>query len=171
MGEKMQRWIIHIDMDAFFAAVEQRDNPDLRGRPVIVGGLSGRGVVSTASYEARRFGVQSALPMAEARRRCPQGIYLSGDYSKYRQVASEIQHILAEFSPIIEPLSLDEAFLDVTGMEWLYANPAELASRIKERIKQELGLVASAGAAKNKYLAKLASDWGKPDGLVVVELR
>jgi DNA polymerase-4 len=166
----MQRWIIHIDMDAFFAAVEQRDNPQLRGQPVIVGGQSGRGVVSTASYEARKFGVHSAMPMAEARRRCPQGFFLAGDHRKYRQVSSEIRRILEQYSPVIEPLSLDEAFLDVTGMEWMYPNPVDMAKGIKEKIKAELDLIASAGVAKNKFLAKLASDWGKPDGLVVVEI-
>lgn len=164
----MQRWIIHIDMDAFFAAVEQRDNPELRNKPVIVGGLGRRGVVSTASYEARRFGVHSAMPMAEARRRCPQGVYLPGDHRKYNKIAAEIQAILADFSPLVEPLSVDEAFLDVTGMDWLYPDPAAIAAEIKSRIRTELDLVASAGVAPNKFLAKLASDWGKPDGLLVV---
>ncbi|MDR3562157.1 MAG: DNA polymerase IV [Negativicutes bacterium] len=165
----MQRWIVHVDMDAFFAAVEQRDNPALLGKPVIVGGLGRRGVVATASYEARHFGVHSALSMVEARRRCPHGVFLAGDHRKYGRVALEIQRILAEFSPLVEPLSLDEAFLDVTGMEWLYPDPEEIARRIKVQIKTELGLVVSAGVAANKFMAKLASDWGKPDGLVVVE--
>jgi len=165
----VKRWIIHVDMDAFFAAVEQRDNPELRGKPVIVGGLGRRGVVSTASYEARKFGIHSAMPMAEARQLCPKGIFLAGDHSKYVKVSADIQSILADFSPAIEPLSLDEAFLDVSGMEWLYPKPQEIAVKIKRRIKKELGLVASAGVAPNKFLAKLASDYGKPDGLVVVE--
>ncbi len=164
----MQRWIIHIDMDAFYAAVEQRDNPDLRGKPVIIGGLSVRGVVSTASYEARKFGVHSAMPMVEARRRCPQGIFLPGDHAKYSRISHEIQHILADFSPLIEPLSLDEAFLDVSGMERLWGDPVDIARRIKARIKDEIGLTASAGVAANKFLAKLASDLQKPDGLVVI---
>lgn len=164
----MQRWIIHIDMDAFFAAVEQRDNPELRGQPVIVGGLGRRGVVSTASYEARRYGVHSAMSMSEARRRCPHGIYLPGSHRKYGKVAAEIREILADFSPLVEPLSLDEAFLDVSGMEWLYSDPSEIARKIKQRIREELNLIASAGVAPNKFLAKLASDWEKPDGLVVV---
>ncbi len=164
----MQRWIIHVDMDAFFAAVEQRDDPALRGRPVVVGGVGRRGVVSTASYEARRFGVHSAMPMSEARRRCPNAVFMPGDHKKYARVAGEIRSILAAFSPLVEPLSLDEAFLDVTGMEWLYPDPAAIAAAIKERIRRELGLTASAGVAPNKYLAKLASDWRKPDGLVVV---
>jgi DNA polymerase-4 len=164
----MQRWIIHVDMDAFFAAVEQRDDPALRGRPVIVGGVGRRGVVSTASYEARRYGVHSAMPMTEARRLCPQGVFMPGDHKKYARVAGQIRDILAAFSPLVEPLSLDEAFLDVTGMEWLYPDPATIAAAIKERIKRELHLTASAGVAPNKFLAKLASDWRKPDGLVVV---
>jgi len=165
----MQRWIIHIDMDAFFAAVEERDNPALQGKPVIVGGLGRRGVVATASYEARRFGVHSAMPMEEARRRCPQGIFLAGNHRKYGRVAAEIRNILSRFSPLVEPLSLDEAFLDVTGMEWLFPDPAEIARQIKGQIRSELSLVASAGVASNKFLAKLACDWGKPDGLVLVQ--
>lgn len=165
----MQRWIIHIDMDAFFAAVEQRDNPDLQGNPVIVGGLGKRGVVSTASYEARRVGVHSAMPMTEARRLCPKGIFLAGNHHKYAKVSGQIAEILAAFSPVIEPLSLDEAFLDVTGMEWLYLSPVEIAKQIKQRIKAELGLVASAGIAPNKLLAKMASDLSKPDGLLFIE--
>ncbi|MBP1763226.1 MAG: polymerase [Firmicutes bacterium] len=164
----MQHWIIHIDMDAFFAAVEQRDNPELQGRPVIIGGLSGRGVVATASYEARRYGVRSAMPMTEARRRCPQGVYLSGDHRKYAQVSRQIMNILADFSPLVEPLSLDEAFLDVSGMDWLYEDPVAIAEEIKTRIQQELRLTASAGVAPNKFLAKMASDLQKPDGLTVI---
>lgn len=164
----MQRWIIHVDMDAFFAAVEQRDDPVLRGRPVVVGGVGKRGVVSTASYEARRYGIHSAMPMSEARRRCPDAVFMPGDHKKYARVAAEIRDILAAFSPLVEPLSLDEAFLDVTGMEWLYPDPANIAAAIKQRIKDDLALTASAGVAPNKFLAKLASDWGKPDGLVVV---
>lgn len=164
----MQRWIIHIDMDAFYAAVEQRDNETLRDKPVIVGGTGNRGVVATASYEARRFGVHSAMSMVEARRRCPEGIFLPCDHEKYSQVSMELQRIFSEFSPIVEPLSLDEAFLDVTGMEQLYDHPEEIASCIKKRIKDELRLTASAGVAPNKFLAKLASDMQKPDGLVIV---
>jgi DNA polymerase-4 len=165
----MQRWIIHIDMDAFFAAVEQRDDPALKGRPVVVGGVGKRGVVSTASYEARRYGIRSAMPMSEARRRCPGAVFMPGNHKKYARVAEEIRAILADFSPLVEPLSLDEAFLDVTGMEWLYPEPAAIAAAIKKRIADELALIASAGVAPNKFLAKLASDWGKPDGLVVVQ--
>ncbi|XEQ95088.1 DNA polymerase IV [Sporomusa carbonis] len=165
----MQRWIIHIDMDAFFAAVEQRDNPELRGRPVIIGGTGARGVVSTASYEARKFGVHSAMPSIEARRRCPQGIFLPPNHEKYSKVSQQILNIFTGFSPLVEPLSLDEAFLDVTGMEGIYPDPVDIAVRIKERIKTELGLTASAGVAPNKFLAKLASDMRKPDGLMVIK--
>lgn len=164
----MQRWIIHIDMDAFYAAVEQRDNPELLGHPVIVGGLSGRGVVATASYEARKFGVHSAMSMAEARRRCPQGVFLVPDHRRYSDVSAQIRSILDRYSPIIEPLSLDEAFLDVTGMERLFASPIEIAKKIKEEIRGQLHLTASAGVASNKFLAKLASDLQKPDGLVFI---
>lgn len=164
----MERWIIHIDMDAFYAAVEQRDNGELAGRPVIVGGIGNRGVVATASYEARRFGVQSAMPMVEARRRCRDGVFLSCNHKKYSQVSKALFHIFSEFSPLVEPLSLDEAFLDVSGMERLYASPEKIAMCIKERIQRELQLTASAGVAPNKFLAKLASDMKKPDGLVVV---
>lgn len=169
VGEgRMQRWIIHVDMDAFFAAVEQRDNPALVGKPVIVGGLGQRGVVSTASYEARRFGVHSAMPMTEARRLCPQGTYLAGNHQTYQQVSRQLQSILADYSPLIETLSLDEAFLDVSGMEWLFPDVVEIARQIKTRIAAELRLTASAGVAPNKFLAKLASDLQKPDGLVVI---
>ncbi|WP_094603644.1 DNA polymerase IV [Sporomusa silvacetica DSM 10669] len=164
----MQRWIIHVDMDAFFAAVEQRDNPELRGCPVIIGGTGPRGVVATASYEARKFGVHSAMSSLEARRRCPQGIFLPADHEKYSRVSQEILHIFADFSPLVEPLSLDEAFLDVTGMEGLFASPVDIAVKIKARIKAELDLTASAGVAPNKFLAKLASDMNKPDGLMVI---
>lgn len=164
----MQRWIIHVDMDAFFASVEQRDNPELRGCPVIIGGTGMRGVVATASYEARKFGVRSAMPSFEARRRCPQGIFLPADHKKYSKVSQEILHIFAEFSPLVEPLSLDEAFLDVTGMEGLFTSPVEIAVKIKERIKAELNLTASAGVAPNKFLAKLASDMKKPDGIMLI---
>ena len=160
--------ILHIDMDAFFASVEQRDRPDLRGRPVIVGGLGNRGVVSAASYEARAFGVHSALPMATARQMCPQGVFLPVRMAHYAQIARQIRDILLSFTPLVEPLSLDEAFLDVRGCEGLFGPAAEIARRIKERIRGETGLVASVGVAPNKFLAKLASDHGKPDGFVVL---
>ena len=165
----MARWIIHVDMDAFFASVEQRDHPEYRGKPVIVGGLGNRGVVSTASYEARRFGVHSALPMATARRLCPQGIFLAGDHRKYSRISGQIMTILERYSPLREQVSVDEAFLDVTGMELLYPSPVDIAREIKRQVKEELSLTVSAGVAPNKFLAKMASDLQKPDGLVVVE--
>jgi DNA polymerase-4 len=165
----MQRWIVHVDMDAFYAAIEQHDHPEFAGKPVIVGGLSSRGVVATASYEARRFGVRSAMPMTEARRRCPEGIFLSGNHDRYREVSKQIMTVLADFSPLVEPLSLDEAFLDVSGMERLYPDLTSLAQNIKTRIRKEVGLTASVGVAANKFLAKLASDLNKPDGLLLIE--
>ncbi len=165
----MLRWIIHVDMDAFFASVEQRDCPEYRGKPVIVGGLGNRGVVSTASYEARPFGVHSALPMATARRLCPQGIFIAGDHRKYSRVSHQIMAILSEYSPLLEQISVDEAFLDVTGMELLFPSPVDIARAIKRRVKEELALTVSAGVAPNKFLAKMASELQKPDGLVVVE--
>lgn len=163
-----KRWVIHIDMDAYFAAVEQRDNPAYRGKPVIIGGMSGRGVVSTASYEARKYGITSAMPMIEARRRCPEGIFMTPDMGKYAYVSDQLRQIFEDFSPLVEPLSMDEAFLDVTGMEYLYPDVTSMARQIKERIKRELDLTASAGVAANKFLAKLASDLRKPNGLVVI---
>ena len=169
MGEKLLRWIIHVDMDAFFASVEQRDHPEYQGKPVIVGGLGNRGVVSTASYEARRFGVHSALPMVTARRLCPQGIFVSGDHQKYSIISHQIMAILRDYSPMLEQISVDEAFLDVTGMELLFPSPVDIAREIKRRVKSEMKLTISAGVAPNKFLAKMASDLKKPDGLVVVE--
>lgn len=163
------RWILHIDMDAFFAAVEQRDHEAYRGRPLIVGGMGPRGVVSTASYEARAFGVHSAMPMAEARRRCPDAIFLPGDFPRYRAVSKEIFQILSRFSPLIEPLSIDEGFLDLTGMEGLMPNGLRsYGQALKDAIRGETGLIASVGIAPNKFLAKLASDLEKPDGLTII---
>ena len=152
---------MHVDMDAFFASVEQLDHPEYRNRPVIVGGLSGRGVVSTASYEARRFGVHSTMPMKEALERCPKGIFVEGRYGRYLELSQKIRQIFHEFSPLVEPLSIDEAFLDLTGMERLVGDIRALGLRIKERIKKETGLTASVGLAPNKFLAKLASDLKK----------
>src|SRR5579871_561779 len=160
--------ILHVDMDAFYASVEQRDRPELRGRPVIVGGLGGRGVVSAASYEARPFGVHSALPMATARRLCPHGVFLPVRMPHYAQIARQIRDILLRFTPLVEPLSLDEAFLDVRGCAGLFGPAPDIAGQIKNRIRAETDLIASVGVAPNKFLAKLASDHGKPDGLVVV---
>jgi DNA polymerase-4 len=155
-------------MDAFYASVEQRDRSELRGQPVLVGGIDGRGVVCAASYEARPFGVHSAMPMSTARRLCRQAVVLPTRMSYYAQVSREIREILLSFTPLVEPLSLDEAFLDVRGSEGLFGTAPEIARRIKERIKAEAGLVASVGVAPNKFLAKLASDHAKPDGFVVL---
>jgi DNA polymerase-4 len=155
-------------MDAFYASVEQRDRPELRGKPVIVGGIGPRGVVSAASYEARPFGVHSALPMTTARRLCPHGVFLPARMSHYAQVGRQLRDIFLWFTPRVEPLSLDEAFLDVHGCEGLHGPAPEIARQIKGRIKAETGLTASVGVAPNKFLAKLASDLRKPDGLVVV---
>lgn len=158
--------VMHVDMDAFYASIEQRDDPALRGRPVIVGGTGPRGVVATASYEARRYGVGSAMAMSKARRLCPDGIFIDGDHAHYRAVSAELMAILASFSPSVEPLSLDEAFLDIEGLSRHWSSPREMALAVKQRIRDELGLVASVGIGPNKYLAKLASDLEKPDGLV-----
>jgi DNA polymerase IV len=161
--------IAHVDMDAFYASVEQRDRPDLRGLPVIVGASpGGRGVVSAASYEARRFGVRSAMPISRAVRLCPQGVYLPVDMDKYQRVSAEIMAILREFSPLVEPVSVDEAFVDLAGTETLFGPAAEAVRTIKTRIRAETGLTASAGLAANKFVAKVASDLRKPDGLVIV---
>lgn len=160
------RWIMHVDMDAFYASVEQRDNPALRQMPVIVGGLMERGVVATASYEARKFGVHSAMSMKEARRLCPNGVFLPVRMAHYRRISHQIRLILSHYSPLIEPLALDEAFLDISGMELQYQEVTDIAKAVKEDIRRKTGLVASAGIGPNKFLAKLASDLQKPDGLV-----
>jgi DNA polymerase-4 len=165
----MIRSILHVDMDAFYASVEQRDRPELRGRPVIVGAdPSGRGVVSAASYEARRFGVHSAMPIGQAARRCPEGVFLPVDMGKYARVSREVMAILAAFTPLLEPVSIDEAFMDVTGTEGLHGDGPTVARAIKSRISAALGLTASVGVAPSKFVAKVASDLRKPDGLVVV---
>jgi len=161
--------IAHVDMDAFYASVEQRDRPGLRGRPVIVGASpGGRGVVSAASYEARRFGVRSAMPISRAVRLCPHAVFLPVDMDKYQRVSREIMAILADFSPLVEPVSVDEAFVDLAGTGRLFGPPDEALRQIKRRIVGETGLTASAGLAANKFLAKVASDLKKPDGLVIV---
>ncbi len=163
------RTIIHVDMDAFYASVEQRDRPELLGKPVIVGAdPRGRGVVSAASYEARRFGVHSAMPIGRAARLCPGGVFLPVDMDKYAGVSRDIMAILAEFTPLVEPLSIDEAFLDVTGTRALFGDGPEQGRRIKSRIQGTVRLTASVGVASNKFIAKVASDLEKPDGLVVV---
>jgi DNA polymerase IV len=164
-----QRKIIHVDMDAFYASVEQRDNPELRGKPVVVGGSpQSRGVASTCSYEARKYGIRSAMPLAEAYRRCPHAIFVPVNGRKYREVSLQINKIFHDYTPIVEPLSLDEAFLDVTGSTRLFGSAENIAKEIKARIQKELELTASVGLACNKFLAKIASDLKKPNGLVVV---
>lgn len=163
-----QRKIIHIDMDAFFASVEQRDNPELRGKPVAVGGSRERGVVAAASYEARKFGVHSAMPSVTAKRKCPALTFVKPRFDVYRAVSLQIREIFAEHTSIIEPLSLDEAYLDITENLQGIASATEIAERIRARIRAETGLTASAGVSYNKFLAKLASDYRKPDGLFVI---
>lgn len=164
----MDRWIMHVDMDAFFASVEQRDHPEYQGLPVIVGGLSGRGVVATCSYEARRFGVHSAMSMARARQLCPKGIFLPARFARYQSVSNRIRDIFHQFSPCVEPISIDEAFLDVSGMERLSGGVITLGPKIKAAIRETTGLTASVGLAPNKFLAKLASDMEKPDGFTII---
>ena len=161
----MERSIIHVDMDAFYAAIEQRDNPQLRGKPVVVGGSNphSRGVVSTASYEARAYGIRSAMPLKQAYLRCPQAVFLPVNMAKYKEVSGQIHRIFRRYTSLIEPVSLDEAFLDVTG-----ADAVSLGREIKEQIKKEVGLTASVGVSYNKFLAKLASDMEKPDGFTVI---
>jgi DNA polymerase-4 len=164
-----QRRIIHIDMDAFYASVEQRDDPGLRGKPVAVGGSpSSRGVVAAASYEARRFGVRSAMPMARAVRLCPELAIVRPDFAKYKAASEQVMAILHAATPLVEPLSLDEAYLDVTENLWGEPLAMNVARRIKEEIRKKLELTASAGVAPNKFLAKIASGWDKPDGLTVI---
>ena len=162
------RKIIHIDMDAFYASVEQRDNPDLRGKPVAVGGSRARGVVAAASYEARKFGVRSAMPSVTARRKCPDLIFVAPRFDVYKAVSLQVRAILAEHTPIVEPLSLDEAYLDVTENLQDIASATVIAERIRAKIRAETQLTASAGVSYNKFLAKLASDQRKPDGLFVI---
>src|SRR5436190_4481851 len=157
-------------MDAFYASVEQRDRPELRGQPVMVGGSAeNRGVVCAASYEARKFGVHSAIPTITARRLCPQGIFVPTRMAHYAQIARQLRQIFLSFTPLVEPVSLDEAYLDVRGCEGLFGAPQEMARQIKARIRQETNLPASVGVAANKFLAKLASDLRKPDALLVIK--
>ncbi len=162
------RKIIHIDMDAFYASVEQRDNPELRGMPVAVGGSQARGVVAAASYEARKFGVHSAMPSITAKRKCPDLIFVVPRFDAYKAISVQIRQIFAEYTPIIEPLSLDEAYLDVTENLRGIASATKIAEEIRARIRAETQLTASAGVSYNKFLAKLASDYRKPDGLFVI---
>ena len=166
-----RRKIIHIDMDAFFASVEQRDHPELRGKPVAVGGSKLRGVVAAASYEARKFGVRSAMPSISAKKRCPELIFVKHRFDVYHQVSEQIRAIFADYTSLIEPLSLDEAYLDVTDNLVGVASATQIAEDIRARIRAETGLTASAGVSYNKFLAKLASDHRKPDGLFVITPR
>lgn len=164
----MRRWIMHVDMDAFFASIEQREHPEWKGKPVIVGGLSGRGVVSTASYEARRYGVHSAMPMSRARALCPEGIFVKPHFELYKKTSDEIHQIMLHYAAAIEPISLDEAFMDITGMGKQYPTLGAIGRAIKAEIFKKTRLVASAGIAPNKFLAKMASDMDKPDGLTII---
>lgn len=163
-----QRKIIHIDMDAFYASVEQRDNPELRGKPLAVGHAEERGVVAAASYEARRYGVRSAMSSLKAKHLCPQLIFVSGRMDVYKSVSRQIHEIFHEYTDIIEPLSLDEAFLDVTENKKGISLAVDIAKEIKQKIREQLNLIASAGISYNKFLAKIASDYRKPDGLCTI---
>src|SRR5229473_6664266 len=165
----IMRKIIHVDMDAFYASVEQRDDPQLRGKPVVVAWLGNRSVVCAASYEARAFGVRSAMPAGRAERLCPNAIFVAPDFTRYRAVSRSVREIFKRHTDLIEPLSLDEAYLNVTENKMGLVTATLVARTIREQIRQELNLTASAGVAPNKFLAKLASDWRKPDGLFVIQ--
>ncbi len=169
--EANQKWFVHADIDAFFASVEQLDNPQYKGKPVIVGGKPGdrRSVVSTASYEARKFGVHSAMPIFQAYKLCPNGIYLRGRMKRYEELSAQIMEIFRNFSPNVDQMSIDEAFIDLTGTERLFGSPEETARKIKDMVKNETGLTISIGLASNKYIAKIASGLSKPDGFYYVQ--
>lgn len=162
----MSKIILHVDMDAFFAAVEQLDNKEFRGKPVIVGGTSERGVVSTCSYEARKFGIHSAMPIFIAQKLCPHGIYVKGRYWRYKQISDEIMNILKNVTDLVEPISIDEAYLDLSLSA--FKNGREAAEYIKKRVYDEIGLTLSVGISYNKFLAKIASDWNKPNGIMEI---
>ena len=164
----MKRVILHIDMDAFYASVEQLDNPTLSGKPVIVGGVSNRGVVSTANYEARKFGVRSAMPIFQARQKCPHGVFLPVRMTRYKEISQKIMMVLEGFTPLIEQVSIDEAYMDISGTEKILGSAEELGLKIKDRIKSIIFLSCSIGIAPNKFLAKIASDLNKPDGLTII---
>jgi len=174
MNEHKQLSIIHLDLDAFFASVEQRDNPAYRGKPLIVGGISGsggnsnRGVVCASSYEARQYGVHAGMPIWEARQKCPQGIFVPTQMNKYLKESKKFFQICSSYTPLIEPLSIDELFLDVSGCESLFGSSECIGRKIKERVYQELGLKVSVGIAENKFLAKIATNLGKPDGFYII---
>ena len=161
--------ILHIDMDAFYASVEQLDNPELRGKCVIVGGTSNRGVVSAASYEARRFGVHSAMPIFQARQRCPDGVYLHPRMQRYKSISRRIMALLRDYTPLVEPVSIDEAFMDISGCEKLLGDVHTFGRGLKTRIRKTVHLTCSVGIAPNRFLAKIASDMDKPDGLTVIQ--
>ena len=167
MSEERQ-WILHVDMDAFFASVEILDNPELKGLPVAVGGTSPRGVISAASYEIRKYGVHSAMPAVTARRLCPHGVYLPGRMSRYKEASRQVMAVLRDFSPVVEQASVDEAFLDATGLERLFGPIEELCATLKARVREATGLTCSVGAAPVRFLAKIASDRDKPDGLFIL---
>ena len=169
--ERWEKAIIHLDMDAFYAAVEMMDNPALRGKPLIVGGGRERGVVSSASYEARQFGIHSAQPIVTAMQLCPHGIFLPVRMQRYKEISREIFGIFHRFSPLVEPLSLDEAFLDVTDSIRLFGAPAVIAKKIKQQVVAKTGLTVSAGVAPSKFVAKIASEIQKPEGLTIVPQR
>lgn len=159
----------HVDLDAFFASVEQNDNPDLKGKPVIVGAQPGhRGVVSTCSYEARAFGVRSAMPISEAYRRCPQGVYVTPRIGRYSELSAQVMEVFSSFTPEVQRVSIDEAFLDMTGTERLWGEPEVAARLVKAKVLERTGLGISIGVAPNRYVAKIASGLGKPNGLVIV---
>jgi len=160
--------ILHIDMDAFYASVEQLDNPDLKGKCVIVGGQSNRSVVSAASYEARKYGVRSAMPVFIAKQKCPQGVFVLPRIKRYKEVSKTIMKLLCDFSPLVEPVSIDEAYMDITGGERLLGSPQQIGIHLKENIKKKTNLTCSVGIAPNKFLAKIASDMNKPDGLFII---
>lgn len=164
----MRRWIMHVDMDAFFASVEQRDNPSLQGKPVIVCGKSRRSVVATASYEARAFGVHSAMPLSQAKRLCPHGCFVAPRFEAYREASDAIHQVMLHYADAYEPISLDEAFLDISGMGSQYPTLGSIGRAIKEEIRSAVHLTASVGIAPNKFLAKMASDMNKPDGLCII---
>ena len=171
-GGAVARWtrvIVHADMDAFYASVEELDRPELRGKPIIVGGSSARGVVTSASYAARKFGVHSAMPSAQARQLCPDAIFVRGRMERYAEVSRAVRGVFDSFSPVVEPLSLDEAFLDLTGSERLLGDPIEVARALKRRVLEVTGLIVSVGVAPTKMAAKILSDISKPDGLLWVE--
>src|SRR5262245_26433546 len=161
--------VLHADMDAFYASVEQRDRPELRGRPVIVGGTSTRGVVMAASYEARPYGVHSAMPTAQARALCPDAVFLRGDMAKYQRVSKQIRTVFESVSPEVEPLSLDEAFIDVTASQRLFGSALAIGRLLKDRVRAATELTVSVGIGPGKMVAKIASDLGKPDGLLEVQ--